>query len=71
MGCGQGTGLLRQRAGRFRTVPTPIRGEAVEHELLAAVLSAMAALVRVALKLWEAIADRRKEKRPKHKGPTR
>lgn len=50
---------------------SPRGGEAMELDRLAAILNAAAALIRIALNLWEAVGDRRKEKRAKHKGSTR
>lgn len=43
----------------------------MELDRLAAILNAAAALIRIALNLWEAAGERRKEKRAKHKGSTR
>lgn len=50
---------------------SPRGGEAMELDKLATVVSAAAALIRVALKLWETVAYRRKEKRARHVKRTR
>lgn len=68
----QGSELPRAPCREIPNQANPREGvKAMELEKLVAVLSATAALIRVALKLWEAIASRRKEKRAKHKDSTR